>query len=68
LSAVISLHLIAGESLMSGERRCRRDEKSVHGANLSVVVVLLLTALGISVTLLSARHDQWTPAQLEMIP
>jgi hypothetical protein len=53
---------------MSGERRCHREEKSASTTNLSVVFVMVFAALGVSVTLLSARYDLWTPAQLEVTP
>jgi hypothetical protein len=53
---------------MSGERRFRREEKSALSPKLSVVLVLLLLALGFSATLLSGRYDRWTPVQLEITP
>jgi hypothetical protein len=54
---------------MSGERRCRREENSALSTNVrSVAFVLLLSALGISISLLSTRYDQPTPLQLEMAP
>jgi hypothetical protein len=53
---------------MSGERRCHREEKSPPTTNLSIVFVVLLAALGVSVTFLSARYDLWTPVQLEVTP
>jgi hypothetical protein len=53
---------------MSGAPRIRREEKSVHSPKLSVALVLLLSALGFSATLLSARYDRWTPVQLEIAP
>jgi hypothetical protein len=53
---------------MSGEGRYYREEKSAPTTNLSIVFVLLLAALGVSVTFLSARYDVWTPDQLEVTP
>jgi hypothetical protein len=53
---------------MSGERRRHREDKSAPTTNLSIVLVMAPAALGVSVTLLSARYDLWAPAQLEMTP
>jgi hypothetical protein len=62
-------NLIAGAPLMSGERRCRREDKSAFSTNVrSIALVVLLSSIGISVILLSTRYDRWTPLQLEMAP
>jgi hypothetical protein len=53
---------------MSGEGRYYREEKSAPTTNLSIVFVMLFAAFGVSVTLLAARYDLWTPAQLEVTP
>jgi hypothetical protein len=66
--AVISRQLIAGGPRMSGERRRHHEDKSAPTTNLSIVFVVVLAALGVSVTLLSARYDLWTPAQLDVTP
>ncbi len=51
---------------MSGEPRCRREKNSAFSRNVRrVIFVILLSALRISVTLFSARYDQWTHLQLE---
>jgi hypothetical protein len=53
---------------MSGERRFRREKNSALSPKISVALVLLLSALGIAATLLSAGYDHWTPIQLEIAP
>jgi hypothetical protein len=68
LSGVISTKLIAGAPSMSGERRFRREEKFALSPKLGLVLMLLLSALGLAATLLSARYDLWTPIQLEIAP
>jgi hypothetical protein len=57
------------ETLVSGEHRIRRPERDTpRTMKGTIVLIVLFTMLGISITLVLQHHDVWTPNQLLTVP